>query len=128
MRATKLTPMQPSRTTLVAFLVQPGLCAGQWVCAAGLTRVAALVKARAPVGRSLRSCGAGLLRAWRSAARTLPSRPMPPFSVQHSLRMWRAGVPAWLALASRAAYNRSVKADRVLARCACQRASAYVQR
>jgi hypothetical protein len=39
------------------------------------------------------------------------SEAMPPFSLQHSLRKSRLGMPAWLALATTAAYNRSVNTD-----------------
>ena len=128
MRSRKAAASQPLRAKVVAFPVQRGLGAGERVCAAGVTRAGALGKARAPVGRSPLFRRADPLRAWQSTARALRSRPMPPFTRQHPLRKCRPGVPPLLALAAAAGYNRSVKADRVLARCACQRASAYVQR
>jgi hypothetical protein len=95
---------------VVPFQVQHGLRAGERVCAAGLTR-AAIVKARAPVGRRLRFGCAGLFRAWHSATGAQAWWPMPPSNRQHRLHQAHLGAPGWLALATAAAYNRSINTD-----------------
>ena len=61
--------------------------------------------------------GYGLARLHRLNVGAQPglrqSEAMPPCSLQHSLRKLRAGVPGLLALASTAAYNRSIQSDRL---------------
>jgi hypothetical protein len=112
---------------MVTFLGH-GLDSGERVRAAGLTRAAVVVKARAPVGRSLHWWRAGLLRGWQSTAGALPSRPMPPFTRHYSVRQSRLGVPGGLALATTAAYNRSIDTDVLSAGFARLLAAGHLQR
>jgi hypothetical protein len=119
-----------SHAYLVALLVQHGLCAGERVSAAGLTRAAA-VKARAAVGRSLHLWGATSVRGWHSTTCALLSWPMPPFTSLHSLRKSRLGAPGWLALSTAAAYNRSINTDAQVRPCALRTrlvCAGYLQR
>ena len=116
---------------VVTFLVQHGLRSGERVCAAGLTRAALVVRARAPVGRSLRLRYAGLLCHWLSCTSALPWSPMPPSNRQHRVCQSHLGAPGWLALAASAAYNRSINTDAQVRPCAARTrlvCAGYLQR
>jgi hypothetical protein len=119
------------RACVVTFLVQHGFGAGERVCAAGLTRSAVVVKTRAPVGRRPRFGFAGLLHRWLSCTNALLWSPMPPFNRQHRLRKLHLVAPGWLALASAAAYNRSINPDAQVRPCAARTrlvCAGYLQR